>query len=205
MASQETAARPAPIALLSGAALAANRAMISERDTPVRVDLSADAWGHGAAFLSEALGADLVAVQDHSDNPRLLGLEPGFRPVMTLRSEVLSTKPLRAGEGVSYGYTHRAPQDTVLALVAGGYATGVPRALGNRASVIIAGLRHPIVGRVAMDVCMVDIGEAEVGSGETVEFFGEELSVAHWAAATGLTAAELVTAVGLRVHRRVDA
>ena len=54
---------------------------------------------------------------------------------MRLTGSVLLTKALRAGEGVSYGYTHRADADTRVALVTGGYAQGVVRGLGDRISV----------------------------------------------------------------------
>jgi alanine racemase len=118
---------------------------------------------------------------------------------------VLSRKPLRAGEGVSYGYTHRASRDTEIALVTGGYAQGVVRALGNVATVRVAGSRHPIIGRVAMDVCVIDVGASPVGVGDDVVFFGDpardEPTVRDWENATGMRAGELVTAVGLRTAR----
>jgi alanine racemase len=122
---------------------------------------------------------------------------------MTLEGTVLSTKALRTGEGVSYGYLHRATADTRIALVTGGYAQGVVRALGGRATVLIAGQRLPIVGRVAMDVCVVDVGDAGIPRGATVTFFGGAgaSSVAAWASATGLSAAEILTAVGLNATR----
>ena len=124
---------------------------------------------------------------------------------MRLTGSVLTVKPLQAGEGVSYGYTHRAPRDTSVALVVGGYAQGIVRALGNRVSVGIAGERHPIIGRVAMDVCVVDVGGARVLPRAEVVFFGDpaagEPSLGEWVEATGLTARELATAVGLRAVR----
>lgn len=122
---------------------------------------------------------------------------------MALEGTVLSTKALRTGEGVSYGFLHRAAADTRIALVTGGYAQGVVRSLGGRASVLIAGHRLPIVGRVAMDVCVVDIGDADIPRGATATFFGGTgaPSVAEWASATGLSAAEILTAVGLNATR----
>ena len=125
---------------------------------------------------------------------------------MRLRPALCSAlKPLHAGEGVSYGYTHRAVRDTTIALVVGGYAQGIVRALGNRADVTIAGERHPIIGRVAMDVCVVDVGASSVRRGAEAVFFGDpdagEPPLAEWVAATGLTARELVTTVGLRAVR----
>ncbi len=196
----------APVARMSRAALRANAALLADAGIAT-VGLAADALGHGldevAAILDEAgLAADESGI-DHAE--LLLGLVAGAAPVMRLRGTVLSVKPLRTGEGVSYGYLHRAAHDTRIALVVGGYAQGVVRALGGRASVTIAGERHRIVGRVAMDVCVVDVGEASVSRGDEAVFFGDpsrgEPGIAEWAAATGLSASELVTTVGLRASR----
>jgi alanine racemase len=172
--------------------------------------MPADAYGHGLVEVAQTLTGMGLAIADadvassHADS--LLGLgPPGFRPVMRLSGTVLGAKALRTGEGVSYGYTHRAETDTRVALVVGGYAQGIVRALGNRASVSIAGERHAIIGRVAMDVCVVDIGDALVERGDEVVFFGDpaagEPSLTEWVAETGLTAAEIVTAVGLHAVR----
>ncbi len=128
---------------------------------------------------------------------------------MSLRGRALGTKPLLRGEGVSYGYTHRAPHDTTVALVTGGYAQGVVRALGNAATVSIDGRRHRIVGRVAMDVSVVDVGDTAITRGAEVVFFGDPAdghpSLEEWADATGLTAAEIVAMVGARAEREVIA
>ena len=136
------------------------------------------------------------------------GSQP-VRPVMSLIGSVLSVKALRAGEGVSYNYTHIAHQDTRIALVSGGFGQGVARALGNQVSVEIRGALYPIVGRVAMDVCVVDIGDADVARSDEVIYFGGEgpagPALATWEAASGLTAAELVCALGLRLPREVVA
>ncbi len=170
---------------------------------------AADAWGHGAGWVASVLSeAGLDA--DRLDPAVLFGLPgTGARPVLSLRGRALGTKPLLAGEGVSYGYTHRAPADTVVALVTGGYAQGVVRALGNAASVVIAGRRHPIVGRVAMDVCVVDVQDAVIARGAEVSFFGDpaagDPSLSEWTDATGLSAAEIVAIVGARADRRVAA
>ena len=221
--------RTAPTARISLTAFEVNlRAVLAATGTAL-IDLRADAWGHGAGHMARsavAAGAERFLI-DEADaaalarivDPRRLelvgtstapeavyGLTPGFEPVLSLHGRVLSLKRLRAGEGVSYGYTHRATCDTRVALVTGGYAQGVVRALGNAASVRIAGERHPIVGRVAMDVCVVDVGPgSDVRRGDDVVFFGADgrasPTLAEWSAATGLTAAELVTAVGLRNGR----
>lgn len=209
----------APRVRLSRAALHRNALALGGRPA----DLRRDAWGHGilqvAAVLVDAgVRAALVDAGDE-DAVAMAGLEPrltgsavgdtvygvasGTSAVMALEGTVLSTKALRTGEGVSYGFLHRAAADTRIALVTGGYAQGVVRSLGGRASVLIAGHRLPIVGRVAMDVCVVDIGDADIHRGATATFFGGTgaPSVAEWASATGLSAAEILTAVGLNATR----
>lgn len=139
------------------------------------------------------------------DGGELYGLHGAGTPVLRLTGTVLSVKALRAGEGVSYGYAYRARADTRIALVTGGYAQGIVRALGGAVDVGIADVRHRIVGRVAMDVCVVEIADAPTDRGEEVLFLGDpaqgEPSLDGWIGATGLTAGELITVVGLRARR----
>lgn len=225
----------APVARVSASAIAHNAALALARlpeGTRAIADLRADAWGHGAPAVAAELlaaGVDRLVVDDAPavrvlaaagvagattsaapdlDPTTLYGLPggaPDAVPAMRLSGTVLSVKALRAGEGVSYGYRFRAAADTRVALVTGGYAQGVVRDLGNRARVTIGGASLPIVGRVAMDVCVVDVGDAPVRRGDEVVFFGDpragEPSIAGWVEATGLRADELVTAVGLRATR----
>jgi alanine racemase len=218
-------------AILSAGALGANAAEAVRRAGEGAVaDLRRDAWGYGADVVAEALAragaraaradeqdADAVraaglTVTDAAptlDGRLLLGLPGGDGdPAMRLTSRVLSLKRLRAGEGVSYGYTHRAAADTRIALVAGGYGQGIVRALGNRASVEVGGLLRPIVGRVAMDVCVVDVGDAPIAPGDEVILFGgigpAHGALAEWEAATGLLGAELVCAIAQRVAIEVE-
>ncbi|HWI32009.1 MAG TPA: alanine racemase C-terminal domain-containing protein [Microbacterium sp.] len=220
--------RSTPAARISRAALATNlEAVLAGIDGGV-IDVRADAWGHGSPFVARAArdaGAAGVLADESGvaalrgvvepalvvtsgpaiDPNAVFGLSGATLPVLSLHGWVLSLKTLRAGEGVSYGYTHRASRDTTVALVTGGYAQGIVRALGNAASVAIDGRRHPIVGRVAMDVCVVDVGESRVARGDEVAFFGDPRTgmpgIGEWVAATGMTAGELAAAVGLRAAR----
>jgi alanine racemase len=93
----------------------------------------------------------------------------------------------------------------VVGLVAGGYAQGVVREVGNRVAVRVGDHTAPIVGRVAMDACVVDLGDADASPGADVVFFGDparhEPSLADWEAATGLRAAEIVSLAGARARR----
>ncbi|HEY4152255.1 MAG TPA: alanine racemase, partial [Pseudolysinimonas sp.] len=86
----------------------------------------------------------------------------GLRAVMQLSAAVAAVRRVPAGTHVSYGYTHRTDRETTLALVPLGYADGVPRAASSRGSVAINGRLCPVVGRIAMDQFLVDVGDGEV-------------------------------------------
>ena len=94
------------------------------------------------------------------------GLDPdaAARPVLTLIGEVVAVKHVGADAGVSYGYSYRTSSPTTLALVALGYADGVPRLASNRATVRVGSGVHPLVGRVAMDQFVVDCGDDVPGA-----------------------------------------
>jgi len=129
----------------------------------------------------------------------------GLRPVMQLEAAVAAVRRVPAGTGVSYGFTHRTEHDTTLALVPLGYADGVPRSASNRAEVSINGRACPVVGRIAMDQFLVDVGEGVVRVGDRVVLWGDPAngvpSAEDWAAAAGTISYEIVTRVGPRVPR----
>ena len=84
--------------------------------------------------------------------------DSGLRPVATLRTRIVQIKHLKAGDAVGYGRAGRLGRDTVTATVPVGYADGLDRHLGcGRWSMLVAGRPAPIVGRICMDSCMIDI------------------------------------------------
>ena len=108
--------------------------------------------------------------------------EVGLLPIMTLKSHVLTVKPLAAGETVSYGRKWTAPEDTRIAIVGAGYADGYPSASPNQEDtpdlqVAIKGRSYPVVGSVCMDMFMIDLGnrssEHPVQAGDEVILFGQ--------------------------------
>ncbi|WP_439565236.1 alanine racemase [Microcella sp.] len=125
-------------------------------------------------------------------------------PAMQLSARVVGLKRVPAGSGVSYGYLHRTTAPTTLALVPLGYADGVPRAAVD-APVLIGDRVHRVVGRIAMDQLVVDVGDAPVVLGDRAVLWGDpadgEPGVDEWADAAGTIAYELVTRLGRRVHR----
>ena len=126
----------------------------------------------------------------------------GLRPAMTLRSEVVNVKRVAAGTGVSYGPDQVTGRATTLALLPLGFADGVPRAAQGRAAVLLHGRRCPIMGRIAMDQCVIDAGDLPVAIGDPVTVFGGPgPSVADWAGWAGTNPHEILTGIGSRVGR----
>ncbi len=132
--------------------------------------------------------------------------ELGLRPAMTVRAAVAAVRRVPAGQGVSYGYTHRAERETTLALVPLGYADGVPRQASGRGPVVIGGRRFTVSGRIAMDQFVVDVGDHPVSVGDEVVLFGDPSrgapSAAEWGDAADTIDYEIVTRIGARVPRR---
>ncbi|AWB93350.1 alanine racemase [Aeromicrobium chenweiae] len=126
-------------------------------------------------------------------------------PVLTLRGRLVQVKRLPAGAKVSYGQTWTAEHDTTVGLVPFGYGEGIPVSASNRAQVLTAGARVPLVGRVCMDQFVVDLGERSARRGDEVVLFGPghdgEPTAEDWAVASGTIAYEVVTRLGDRIVR----
>ena len=88
----------------------------------------------------------------------LKGLDgPGLEPVMAVKSRVAAVRGLPKGTPVSYGRTAVLERDSRIAVVPVGYGDGYPRSLSNRMVMRVRGVECPIVGRVCMDMCMLDV------------------------------------------------
>jgi alanine racemase len=153
-----------------------------------------------------------IAVYGLSPVPDLGGM--GLLPAMTLRSQVAMVRPVRAGDGVSYGHTWIADRDTTVALLPLGYADGVFRALSGRIDVLINGRLRRSVGRICMDQFVVDLGPGvpDVAEGDQAVIFGPgsegEPTAQDWAEALGTIHYEVVTSPRgrvLRTYRDIDA
>lgn len=125
----------------------------------------------------------------------------GLAPVMTLCSEIVTIKSLKAGEAVGYSHQWRAHRDTRVAIVGIGYADGYPRHAQNGTPVFIAGKRYPLVGRVSMDSLCVELGaDTHVNIGDTAELWGKHVSVEEIARYASTIPYELVCKVAARVR-----
>lgn len=124
-----------------------------------------------------------------------------FEPVVTLQAPILQLREIDAGDTVGYGATYVAHSPRLVATVGAGYADGLPRALSGAGCARIAGLRAPILGRVSMDLTMIDVTglEHEIAQGAVPEFFGPDLY--QVAALDGTLPYEILTGLGARAER----
>lgn len=91
-----------------------------------------------------------------------------LKRVMSLKTRVAHVKEIMPGTGVSYGLTFRAAQKMTIATLPVGYADGYTRLLGGKAEVSINGLKTPVIGRICMDQCMIDVTDMDVKQGDEV-------------------------------------
>jgi len=136
------------------------------------------------------------------------GVPVDFHPVLTWKTKVVQIKWLPEGSYVGYGCSYRTTRRTLLGVLPVGYADGYDRALGNRAHVLVRGRRAPVIGRICMNLCMIDLTDVPgvrledevvlLGSGEderiTAEVMGE------WA---GTINYEIVTRISPLLPRKV--
>lgn len=192
------------------------------------LDARANGYGHGLDLVlpaALAAGVRAVVVSDDRDagvaaslgfppgavlrepetatGTTAYGVHTGGRPVMSVVGEVVATKRVPAGSGVSYGYTYRTAAPTRLALVALGYADGIPRLASNRARVKVGDATHPLVGRIAMDQFVLDVGDADVRPGDDAVLFGADgaPTAGDWAEWTERGPLALTAGVAARVER----
>jgi len=134
------------------------------------------------------------------------GTDADLRPVISLRARVARVQPVERGATVGYGRTWAATRPARIALVMCGYADGYRRGLGNRAHVVLRGRRCPVVGRVAMDMCMVDVTAVpEAAAGDVATLIGrdgaEEVTADELAALQDTISWEILAGLSARVPR----
>jgi alanine racemase len=122
-------------------------------------------------------------------------------PVASLHARVIALRRLAPGDTVSYDAEATANKETTVATLAIGYADGVPRSLGNRGRVAIQGAFAPLLGRVTMDMVMIDVSGLAVKLGDVATVFGDGLSLDEQAAVAGTNSYEMLTRITSRVPR----
>jgi alanine racemase len=128
----------------------------------------------------------------------LMKTDTSLRAVMQLNAEIISIRHIQAGESIGYGNMFTAMRDTIVGVVACGYADGYPRAASNLAPVAVDGQMTKLIGRVSMDMLFVDLTDivdangfpsAKVGS--SVELWGDLVPANDVAKAANTIAYEL--------------
>ncbi len=129
----------------------------------------------------------------------------GLTPALTLAAKVVAVRRVPENTGVSYGYLHRTPHESTLALIPLGYGDGINRDASMNGPVLLNGETYPVAGRIAMDQFLVNVGDDPVAVGDHVVLFGDPTqghpSVHDWAAAANTIAYEIVTRlIGTRLE-----
>ncbi|NOY39630.1 MAG: alanine racemase [Nitrospirae bacterium] len=129
------------------------------------------------------------------------------KPLMSIKTQLLAVRKVKKGMSVSYGRTFITMRDSLVGVLPIGYADGFIRAASNNAEVIVRGKRVPVIGRVCMDLTMVDLTDVEdIKESDEVVIVGSQgeefISVEELASNAGTIAYEVFTSIGLR-NRRV--
>ena len=132
-----------------------------------------------------------------------------LEPVLTWKSRLVFLKTVPAGFPVSYARTWTAKRTTRVGTLAVGYADGYPRILSNRSFVLIRGRRVPVIGRVTMDMMMVDVTDVpHVNVGDEAVLIGtqgdETISAMELAEAGQTNSYEIVSRIADRVPRVIN-
>lgn len=133
-----------------------------------------------------------------------------LKPVIRIRTEIVSTRTIETGQAIGYGHAWRATRPSVIATVAMGYADGLDRKLTNNGHALVRGRRAPIAGTVSMDMTMLDVTDiagARIGD-EAVFLGGQEgplgrdvITAEEIATSTGTIPWEVLTSISRRVPR----
>ena len=124
------------------------------------------------------------------------------KPAMTLKTRICYLKTVPPGTPISYGRTFVTRKQTRVATLPLGYGDGYRRALANKGEVLVRGRRVPVMGRICMDMCMIDVSDMpDVQAGDEAIVFGGGLPAEEVAAKIGTINYEVVTTVGKRVPR----
>lgn len=149
----------------------------------------------------------------YGGNP-MPGRPSPMRPVVALRARVVQLRRVEAGESAGYGAAWTAPGPRRLATLSVGYADGLPRAASGtgaalaegqpRGEAVVAGRRCPFVGRVSMDLTIIDVSavpEGAIRRGDAVALIGDGLTVDEVGARAGTIGYEILTGLGRRYAR----
>ena len=191
----------------------------SQLDAFTAAQAALEAEGFHFPLVHMAASAAILGVAgSHMDVVRLglslYGLYPSphlaarleLRPALSLHSRVARVFRLEPGQSVGYGRTFVAARPVVAALIPVGYADGLPRSHSNRGYILVNGRRAPLIGRVSMDQCVVDVTDCgPVQEGDPAVIIGRQadqvIGCDEFAERSGTISYEVLTSLGYRVPR----
>jgi alanine racemase len=182
------------------------------REVPCHIANSAAVLSFSEAYLDAVRpGLALYGYSPFSEGTQPSAVGKGspvldLRPAMTVGTRILSVRKLHKGTPVSYGRTFVTERESLVAVLPVGYADGYGRILSNNAEVLVGGRRAPVIGRVCMDLMMVDVTDVEgVAEGDEAVLIGkqggEEITVHEIARRAGTISYEVLTTLGSRSKR----
>lgn len=129
-----------------------------------------------------------------------------LRPLMKIKTGILVIRKLRAGSPVSYGRTFVVGRNSKIAVIPVGYADGYDRSFSNNAEVLVRGRRVPVVGRVCMDLTMIDVTGVEgVSENDEVVLLGEQgndrITATELSSRVNTIPYEIITSLGSRARK----
>ena len=167
-----------------------------------------------AGVRADWVRAGIVLYGSAPDHPEHSAAHWDLQPTMTLATRLIGTQQLQAGDTVGYGSRFTATEPTTIGVAACGYADGYPRHADNGTPMLVNGVRTRLVGRVSMDMVMVDLNPViaagvDVGFGSEVTLWGRAssgavLPIDEVAEAAGTVGYELMCALAPRVPVSVD-
>jgi alanine racemase len=178
---------------------------VGERHCAASASVLRRPWADGGSAL--ALDAVRVGISLYGYRPAPgCGLDAELRPVLALRSRVARVADLAPGGSVGYGRTWIARRPSRIALVMAGYADGYRRSLGNQAHAVVSGRRVPVVGRVSMDMIVLDVSDVPgVAEGDVATLLGADglarVDADELAGLAGTISYEILAGISARVPR----
>jgi alanine racemase len=132
--------------------------------------------------------------------------EVTLKPVLTWKTSILQLKKVPPQTSISYGQTFITKRESIIATLPVGYADGYQRLLSNRGQVLVRGQRAPVIGRVCMDLTMIDVTDIRtIQQGDEVVLLGRqddaEISADEMATWANTISYEILTSIGARVPR----
>lgn len=136
-------------------------------------------------------GIGMYGLWPSADNKEAFGRDDFLLPVMSYKTSIDQIKEVKAGEKIGYGCTYEAEKDMTIGIIPVGYYEGIDRGLGDMGEVLVGGVRCPIVGRVCMNLSIIEL-KTESGKSKA----GQEVTVIGKSGEEEITAEELADLLG---------